>query len=115
MSEHYLTTKSTHDRWNRDLPPQVEVEPGTSLSFVVSIPAAANWVRLQPFDDFLKIDRNKIHTLTGPVAIKGAQPGDTLRVDVVNIQLRGWGWTSITPGLGFLPDVFLILFFLSGN
>ncbi len=86
--------------------PRWKLSRRTSLSFVVSIPAAANWVRVQPFDDFLKIDRNKIHTLTGPVAIKGAQPGDTLRVDVVNIQLRGWGWTSITPGLGFLPERF---------
>jgi acetamidase/formamidase len=57
-------------------------------------------------DDFLKIDRSKIHTLTGPVVIKGAKPGDTLRVHVLNIQHKGWGWTSITPGLGFLPNRF---------
>jgi acetamidase/formamidase len=44
--------------------------------------------------------------LTGPVAIKGAKPGDTLRVHVLNIQHKGWGWTSITPGLGVLPDRF---------
>jgi acetamidase/formamidase len=106
MSEHYLTTKSTHDRWNRDLPPQLEVEPGDVVKFHCFDSSGGQLGKNSTVDDFLKIDRNKIHTLTGPVAIKGAQPGDTLRVDVVNIQLRGWGWTSITPGLGFLPDRF---------
>ena len=104
--EHYLTTKSTHDRWNRDLPPQLEVEPGDVVKFHCLDSSGGQLSKNSTADDFLKIDRNKIHTLTGPVAIKGAQPGDTLRVDVVNIQLRGWGWTSITPGLGFLPDRF---------
>jgi acetamidase/formamidase len=104
--EHYLTTKSTHDRWNRDLPPQVEVEPGDVVKFHCLDSSGGQLGKNSTVDDFLKIDRNKIHTLTGPVAIKGAQPGDTLRVDVVNIQLPGWGWTSITPGLGFLPDRF---------
>jgi acetamidase/formamidase len=106
MSEHYLTTKSTHDRWNRDLPPQMEVEPGDVVKFHCFDSSGGQLGPGSTVDDFVKIDRNKIHTLTGPVAIKGAQPGDTLRVDVVNIQLRGWGWTSITPGLGFLPDRF---------
>jgi acetamidase/formamidase len=106
MSEHYLTTKSTHDRWNRDLPPQMEVEPGDVVKFHCFDSSGGQLGPGSTVDDFVKIDRNKIHTLTGPVAIKGAQPGDTLRVDVVNIQIRGWGWTSITPGLGFLPDRF---------
>src|SRR5258708_39608021 len=104
--EHYLTTKSTHDRWNRDLPPQMEVEPGDVVKFRCFDSSGGQLGPASTVDDFVKIDRNKIHTLTGPVAIKGAQPGDTLRVDVVNIQLRGWGWTSITPGLGFLPERF---------
>jgi acetamidase/formamidase len=33
MSEHYLSTKSTHDRWNRDLEPQIEVGPGDVVKF----------------------------------------------------------------------------------
>ena len=84
----------------------MEVEPGDVVKFHCLDSSGGQLGKNSTVDDFLKIDRNKIHTLTGPVAIKGAQPGDTLRVDVVNIQLRGWGWTSITPGLGFLPDRF---------
>ena len=104
--EHYLTTKSTHDRWNRDLPPQLEVNPGDVVKFDCFDSSGGQLDKNSTVADFLKIDRNKIHTLTGPVAIKGAKPGDTLRIDIINIQLRGWGWTSITPGLGFLADRF---------
>ena len=106
MSEHYLTTKSTHDRWNRDLVPQLEVEPGDVVKFDCFDSSGGQLDPSSTVDDFLKIDRSKIHTLTGPVAINGAKPGDTLRVDVVNIQPKGWGWSSITPGLGFLSDRF---------
>jgi len=106
MSEHYLTTKSTHDRWNRDLAPQIEAEPGDVVKFDCFDSSGGQLSANSTVDDFLKIDRSKIHTLSGPVAIKGAKPGDTLRVHVLNIQHKGWGWTSITPGLGFLPERF---------
>jgi acetamidase/formamidase len=106
MPEHYLTNKSTHDRWNRDLAPQLEVEPGDIVKFDCFDSSGGQLGPSSTVDDFVKLDRSKIHTLTGPVAIKGSRPGDTLRVDVLNIQHKGWGWTSITPGLGFLPDRF---------
>jgi acetamidase/formamidase len=87
MSEHYLTTKSTRDRWNRDLPPQLEANPGDVVKFDCFDSSGGQLGKNSTVADFLKIDRNKIHTLTGPVAIKGAKAGDTLRVDILNIQL----------------------------
>jgi acetamidase/formamidase len=106
MSEHRLSTKSTHNRWNRDLAPALEVEPGDIVKFDCLDSSGGQVGPGSTVDDFLKIDRNQIHTLTGPVAIKGAKPGDTLRVDILYIQHQGWGWSSITPGLGFLPERF---------
>ena len=47
------------------------------------------------------------HILTGPVAVTGAQPGDVLQVDVLDIQLRqDWGYNVIRPLVGTLPDDF---------
>ena len=106
MDEHYLSTKSTHDRWNRNLSPQLEVQPGDIVKFDCLDSTGGQVGPDSIVDDFLKIDRNKIHTLTGPVAIKGAKPGDALRIDILNIQHQGWGWSSITPGLGFLSKRF---------
>ena len=38
--------------------------------------------------------------------MRGAEPGDTLAVEILDLHTRGWGWTAILPGLGLLPDDF---------
>ena len=47
------------------------------------------------------------HILTGPIAVKGAAPGDVLEVDILDVQLRqDWGYNLIRPLAGTLPDDF---------
>ncbi len=47
------------------------------------------------------------HLLTGPVAVEGAEPGDVLQVDILDVRLRqAWGYTLIIPLLGTLPEDF---------
>jgi acetamidase/formamidase len=47
------------------------------------------------------------HMLTGPVAVKGAMPGDTLRVDIEKIDLGAeWGYCGFRPLGGTLPEDF---------
>ena len=52
------------------------------------------------------LDWNRLYPLAGPIRIAGAEPGDTLAIEIVDLQTRGWGWTAILPGLGLLPDDF---------
>jgi acetamidase/formamidase len=47
------------------------------------------------------------HILTGPIAVTGAMPGDTLEVRVVDVRLRqDWGYNVIRPLSGTLPAEF---------
>ena len=47
------------------------------------------------------------HILTGPVAVEGAEPGDTLEVRIVDVQLRqDWGYNVIRPLAGTIPQDF---------
>jgi len=47
------------------------------------------------------------HFITGPVYVRGAQPGDTLQVDILDATVRmDWGFVAILPLLGTLPDEF---------
>jgi acetamidase/formamidase len=47
------------------------------------------------------------HILTGPIAVRGAEPGDVLEVHILDIRLRqDWGWNLIKPLAGTLPDDF---------
>jgi acetamidase/formamidase len=45
------------------------------------------------------------HILTGPVAVRGAEPGDTLEVRIKAMDLTvDWGWNLIRPLRGTLPE-----------
>jgi acetamidase/formamidase len=47
------------------------------------------------------------HILTGPVHVDGAEPGDTLEVRILDVQLRqDWGYNVIRPLAGTLPADF---------
>ena len=47
------------------------------------------------------------HILTGPVAVKGAMPGDTLDSRILDIELGcDWGWNAIRPTGGTIPEDF---------
>jgi acetamidase/formamidase len=44
------------------------------------------------------------HMMTGPVAVQGAEPGDALRVEILDIRLRDdWGYNFVKPLIGALP------------
>jgi len=47
------------------------------------------------------------HILTGPVHVSGAEPGDTLEIRILDIELTtDWGWNIIRPLKGALPEDF---------
>ena len=47
------------------------------------------------------------HLMTGPVAVRGAKPGDVLEVRILDVALRqDWGYSRIRPLSGTLPDDF---------
>jgi formamidase len=101
-----------HNRWHPDIPMACWVNPGR---------------RLHPRD--LRLDRrlhqeqrqrrrrarhrpDHVHYLSGPVGVKGAEPGDLLVVDLLDIGAKQdslWGFNgffSKKNGGGFLTDHF---------
>ncbi|MGA2894074.1 MAG: acetamidase/formamidase family protein [Xanthobacteraceae bacterium] len=47
------------------------------------------------------------HLMTGPIAVIGAEPGDELAVEIVEIgPSQDWGWNLIKPQAGTLPEHF---------
>jgi acetamidase/formamidase len=47
------------------------------------------------------------HFMTGPIAVKGAMPGDELVVEILAMELaQDWGWNAMRPGKGTLPEDF---------
>jgi acetamidase/formamidase len=106
MAEHRLTAEPTHSRWNRALEPRLTISSGDTVHMSCLDASGGQVKPCATVEDFLAIDRNKIHALTGPIRIDGAEPGDVLEIQVLQVEHRGWGWTSVIPGLGFLKDRF---------
>ena len=46
------------------------------------------------------------HALSGAVFVKGARPGDTLEIDILKMEHKGWGWSGHIPHVELLADDF---------
>lgn len=106
MTEHHLGAEPTHSRWNNALPPRLTIDSGDIVHLECTDSSGGQVRPGATVDDFLAIDRGKIHALTGPIAVQGAEPGDTLAIEVLEVAHKGWGWSSTIPGLGFLKERF---------
>jgi acetamidase/formamidase len=101
-----LSAEPTHSLWNRDLPPRLTVAPGDIVHFECLDASGGQVTPASSVQDFLNIERERIHALTGPVAIHGAVAGDLLEIEMIEVKHKGWGWTSTIAGLGFLDERF---------
>lgn len=105
---HRLTRdrRNIHNRWNRDLPPVLAVDSGDTVVFETRNASDDQIVRESTTADFARLDRGRTHALTGPVFVRGAEPGDALEVRILDIRVEEWGYQMVAPGLGFLPEDF---------
>lgn len=95
-----------HNRWHPDIPPALEVDPGEE---VVLETRDASDGQIRPgatLADLESIDTKVGHPLTGPVYVRGAQPGDLLEIEYLDISPQPHGFTRFAPGRGFLRDLF---------
>ena len=119
MAEFSLTARPTHSRWNRALTPRLRVAPGDTVHLECVDSSGAQVHPGMDLAGFLKIDRGLIHALTGPIFVEDAEVGDVLQIDVLEVAHKGWGWSSVISGLGFLKERFAEPYFfpweLTGN
>jgi len=111
MTTHVLSANPTHSRWNRSLAPRLSIASGDTVHIECVDSSGAQVHPAMSAADFLAIDRGRIHALTGPIFVEGAGPGDVLRIDVLEVAHKGWGWSSVINGLGFLKERFAEPFF----
>ena len=106
MTEHILSASPTHSVWDRSLPPRLHIHSGDEVAYECVDASGGQVHPGMTIQDYVAIDRTRIHALTGPVWIDGAEPGDVLEVDVLATRHADWGWSSVLEGLGFLKDRF---------
>ena len=101
-----------HNRWHPDIPAVVSVNPGDIFRIECKDWTDGQIKNNDSPDDVRDVDLSVVHVLSGPIYVNGAQPGDILVVDILDIgALQGdeWGFTGIFArenGGGFLTDHF---------
>src|SRR6185436_13710138 len=95
-----------HNRWHPDIAPVIEVAPGEEVTLETRDANDLQINSATTAKDLAKLERTAAHALTGPVYVKGAQPGDLLEIEYLDIVPERYGWTRFAPGGGFLPDLF---------
>jgi formamidase len=95
-----------HNRWHPDIPPVVRCAPGDEVvmetrdAFDLQITAESS------VDDVAAPNLNVVHPLTGPVFVEGAEPGDMLVAEILEVEAPSFAFTVQVPGFGFLRDEF---------
>ena len=99
-----------HNRWHPDIPMVAMVKPGDEFRV-----ECIDWTGGQinndnSANDIRDVDLTKVHYLSGPIGVEGAEPGDLLVVDILDIGTLAeseWGFTGLFDkknGGGFLTD-----------
>jgi len=97
-----------HNRWHEAIEPALEVELGDVVTLETRDAFDGQLTRASTPAD-MALDLGPVHPITGPVYVKGAEPGDLLDVKLLAIDpdpFGAWGYTVQVPGFGFLADSF---------
>jgi acetamidase/formamidase len=108
MTEHSLAAERLHFAWDNSLPPVLEIEAGDTVTIETWDANGHRYTPASKSTDIIPPKPFPGHALTGPIAVRGARPGDTLVVDVLEVRPDTWGWTAFGPGRGLLPDDFKV-------
>lgn len=112
LSQSAYENEQIHNRWHPDIPMACWVEPGDDFILETYDWTGGFIKNDDSADDVRDIDLSIVHFLSGPVGVRGAEPGDLLVVDLLDIGPRPdsqWGFNgffSKSNGGGFLTDHF---------
>jgi amidase len=99
---HRLSREQVIWSFGPDLEPVLEIDPGDTVTFETNDCFTG---QISSEDDLVtEIDLERINSATGPVAVRGAEPGDSLVAEILDVRPIEWGVATLIPGFGQLID-----------
>src|SRR5688500_4773786 len=74
-----------HNRWHPDIPAAVTVKPGSDFRIECKEWTDGQIGNNDSANDVRDVDLAPCHMLSGPIAVEGAEPGDLLVVDILDL------------------------------
>jgi acetamidase/formamidase len=103
---HTIHSQHHHLTWDNARPPAITIAPGDVVEFKDIDATSRQLTAKSTVQDIRTLDFSLINPIAGPVYVDGAEPGDALKVTLLEFEPSGWAWTAIVPGFGLLSDDF---------
>jgi amidase len=85
-----------------ELDPVLEIDPGETVTFETNDCFTG---QIASEDDLVTdIDLSRINGATGPIAVRGAEPGDSLIAEILDVRPIEFGFACLIPGFGQLIE-----------
>src|SRR5690242_15925861 len=102
MAQHRVPRSEVIWSFGSDLQPVLEVDPGDTVTFETNDCFTG---QIKSEDDLVtEIDFARVNSATGPVAIRGAEPGDSVIAEIVDVRPIEHGFACLIPGFGQLIE-----------
>ncbi|HET6820825.1 MAG TPA: acetamidase/formamidase family protein [Candidatus Limnocylindria bacterium] len=102
----HVKPEQYHLAWDRSIEPIATVASGEVVEFEANDAGNAQLSADSTVEDLAKFDFSRTDQVNGPIAVDGAEPGDSLEIELLDFQPGEWGWTACIPGFGLLADDF---------
>jgi acetamidase/formamidase len=103
-SIHVIT--HSHLAWDNSISPVARVHSGDIVDFDCVDASNGQITPESTIEAISEFDNSRLDQVNGPVYVEGAEAGDVLEVEVLNVQTADWGWTAIMPNFGLLAEEF---------
>src|SRR6266536_3689748 len=101
-TEHRVSREDVIWGFGPELEPVLEVEPGATVTFETNDCFTG---QITSEDDLVTgIDFERVNSATGPVSVRGAEPGDSLIAEILDVRPVEVGFACLIPGVGQLID-----------
>ncbi|OAX81812.1 hypothetical protein ACJ72_03844 [Emergomyces africanus] len=95
-----------HVKWSKQIPPVHTINSGDIIHFDAIDGSNGQITKTSTKSVLSTFDFARADPAVGPVFVTGAEPGDVLQVEILELKTTDWGWTAIFPGFGLLADEF---------
>ena len=102
----HISRDRFHLAWDPAISPIETVDSGALVEFDLLDAAGGQLSADSTVEDLGRLDFDRVDQVNGPIAVVGAEPGDTLQIDLLEFEPADWGWTASIPGFGLLADQF---------
>jgi acetamidase/formamidase len=102
----HVSADQNHLAWDPAIPVVASVGSGEVVEFECLDASNGQLDADSTTETLGRLDFDRVDQVTGPVEVSGAEPGDTLQVDLLEFEPADWGWTASIPGFGLLADDF---------